>query len=79
MRTVASGVLFTSNESLWVEEAPVCAGSDFIDDVGFQINVKGARYMFAWRRLREERAEAVIVGRGWTIEDAAIGLQDDLQ
>lgn len=57
-----------------MEEAPVWAGLDFIDHVGFEINIERARHVFARGRFGEEGAEATIVGGGGPIQQAPIRL-----
>ena len=57
-----------------MEETPVCTRSDLIDDIGFQIHVKGTGYMLAGGSLREESAETIIVMRRRPIDETTIGL-----
>lgn len=73
-RTVARSILFASNESLGVEETPVGARPDLVDDIGFEIDVKRARDVLSRRGLREESAEAVIVGRGRALNETTVRL-----
>ena len=72
--TVAGSVLLAGDESLGVEEAPVCARSDLIDDVGLKVDIEGTRHMLARRGLGEERAETIVVGRGGPLDETTIGL-----
>lgn len=60
MHTVAGGVLLPIDEGLGMEQTPVRAIPDFIDDIGLEIDVQGAWHMLARRRLRKECAETVI-------------------
>lgn len=60
-RTVVSGVLLASDHGLWVEEGAVGTSPYFIDDIGFEIDVKRARHVFAGTGLGEESAEARVV------------------
>ena len=50
-RTVASSVLLASNKSLGVEKTSVRTIPDFVDDIGFKVNVKRSGHMFARRSL----------------------------
>ena len=61
-----------------MEETPVCAASDLIDDVGLEVNVERARHVLARRGLREESAEAIVVSRGRALNETTIGLKTDL-
>ena len=58
-----------------MEETPVRAGADLIDDVGFKVDVEGAGHVLSGRGLREERAETIIVSRRRALDEAAVGLQ----
>ena len=55
-----------------MEETPVYATPNLIDDVRFQIDVEGTRNVFARRGLREEGTETVVVGRA--IDETTVGL-----
>lgn len=57
--TVARSVLFPSDHRLWVEEFAVLARSDFVYDIGFQINIKRTRNVFPRRRFRKKGAKAI--------------------
>ena len=57
-----------------MEKTPVGAGSDLIDDVGLQVDVEGAGDVLARGGLREESAEAVIVGGRRALYKAPIRL-----
>ena len=61
--TVARSVLLACDKGLRVEEASIWASLDLINDIGLEVNVKGSGHVFARRSLREESAEATIVGR----------------
>ena len=58
-----------------MEETPVRATPDFIDDIRLKIDVEGAGNVFARGGLREESAEAGVVGRG-ILDDTTVGLED---
>ena len=66
---VVGGVFLTGNQLLGMVELLVGAGSDFIDDGGFQVHEKGARDVLAGPRLAEERVERVVANAlglvGW--------------
>jgi len=57
--TVARSVLFPSDHRLWVEEFAVLARSDFVYDIGFEVNVKRTRNVFPRRRFRKKGAKAI--------------------
>ena len=57
-----------------MEQAPVRARSDLIDDVRFEIDVKRPGDMLARRRFGEERAETIVVGRGGILSKTTVGL-----
>ena len=76
--TVARSVLFAGNKSLGVEEAPVGASADLIDNVGLEVDVKRAGNVLARRGLREESAQAIIVGRWRSLNKTTIGLSAGL-
>ena len=57
-----------------MEETPVRAVSDFINDIRFEVDVKGPGHVLAGRGLREERAEAAIVSGGRAFQQATIRL-----
>ena len=61
--TVVGGVLLARDKGLRVEEAPVWASLDLIDDIGLKVDVQGTGHVFARRSLGEESAEATVVGR----------------
>jgi hypothetical protein len=44
---VVGSILFSGDHLLWVEETSVCASADFINDIGLEIGVDGARDIFA--------------------------------
>ena len=70
--TVAGCIFFAGHQGLGVEETPVYATPNLIDDVRFEIDVEGARNVFARRGLREEGTETVVVGR--VIDETTVGL-----
>ena len=57
-----------------MEETPVGAGPDLIDDVGLEVDVKRAGDVLARRGLGEEGAEAIVVGGGGAVNETTIGL-----
>lgn len=57
-----------------MEETPVRARTDLVDDVGLEVDVERTRYVLAGRRLGEERAEAIIVRRRGTLDKTTVGL-----
>jgi hypothetical protein len=57
-----------------MEEGPVGTSSNLIDDIGFEIDVKGPGNMFSRAGFREEGGEAAIVLRWRPLDDATIGL-----
>lgn len=57
-----------------MEQAPVCARPDLVDNIGLKIDVERARNVFARRSLREESTEAFIVGRGRILRETAVRL-----
>jgi len=57
---VVGGILLSSDEGLWVEERAVLAGPDGVDHVGLEVDVDGARDVFAAARLGEEGREAIV-------------------
>jgi len=72
--TVAGGIFLAGNEGFGVEETPVWTVPNLIDDIGFKVDVEGTGHVFARGRLREECAEATIVGRRRTLEKTTVGL-----
>jgi hypothetical protein len=74
VHTVTGGIFLPSHKSLRVEETPVRAVSDFINDIRFQVNVKGPGHVFAGRGFGEKRAEAAIVSGGRAFQQATIRL-----
>lgn len=77
--TVAGSVLLASDEGLGVEKAPVRTRLHLIDHIGLEINVERAGHMFARRGLREESAEATVVGRRRVIKQATVRLDENRQ
>jgi len=57
---VVGSVLLAGDELLRVEELPVGAGANFINDRGFQVYKHGPGHMLASARLTEEGVEGVI-------------------
>lgn len=74
MRTVARGVFLASNKSLWVEETPVRAVPDLVNNIGLEIDVQGTGHVFARGSFGEESAEATIVVRRRLLNKATVGL-----
>ena len=56
-----------------MEETPVGARPDLIDDVGLKVDVKRAGNVLARGGLGEERAETIIVG-DCAVSETTIGL-----
>jgi hypothetical protein len=44
-----------------MEETSIRTTSDFIDDIGLEINVERTGHMFARRSLGEEGTEAIVI------------------
>lgn len=44
---IVGRILLSSNHLLWMEKIPIGTCADFVDDIGFEVTVDGARYMFA--------------------------------
>ncbi|RDX87499.1 hypothetical protein CR513_31025, partial [Mucuna pruriens] len=59
-REVVGGVLLAADQLLRVEQLPVRAGSDFVDNGRLQIHEDGAWDVFPGAGLAEERVEGVI-------------------
>lgn len=59
--TVVGGVLLTRHHSLGVEERPVGAGPNLVNDIWLEIDVEGARDVFSRAGLGEECAETGVV------------------
>lgn len=60
---------------LRVEQTPISAGPDLVDNVGFEITVDCARHIFSLACLREEGAEALVWIRSFTLlGEITIGL-----
>ena len=76
--TVAGSIFLAGHKSLGVEETPVCAIPDLIDDVGLKVDIEGPGHVFARGGLREEGAEAIVVGGGGAVNETTIGLFGDL-
>jgi hypothetical protein len=57
--TVIGSILLASDEGLRMEETAVGSRADLVDHVGLEIDVQGAGYVLARRRLREEGAETL--------------------
>ena len=57
-----------------MEETPVRTASDFIDDIGFKVDVERARHMLSGGGLREESTETIIVGRRRALNQTTIRL-----
>jgi hypothetical protein len=57
---VAGSIFFARNELLRVEQLSVSAGTNFIDDSGFQINENSAGDVLASSSLAEEGVEGII-------------------
>jgi hypothetical protein len=72
--TVARSILLASNESLRMKETSVCSIPDLVDNVGLKINVKRTRNVLSRGRFGEKCAEAIIVGRGRTLENTTVRL-----
>ena len=62
-RVVVRGVLFAGEQLLGMEELPIGARAHLVYDARLEVDEDGARHIFARRRLREERAERVVLGR----------------
>lgn len=65
---VVSGIFFTRDELLWMEELSVGSSSDFINDSGFQIEENTSGDVFTSTSLGEESVEGII-----TTTDGLIG------
>ena len=72
--TVAGSIFLARHKSLGVEETPVGAVTNLINDIGLEVNVERPRHVLARGRLREKGAEAIIVGRRRALQKATIGL-----
>ena len=59
-----------------MEQTPVGAVPNLVDDVGLKVHVERPRHVLARGRLREEGAEAIVVGRRGALQKAAVGLED---
>lgn len=57
-----------------MEQTPVGARPDLVDDVGLEVDVQRAGHVLAGRGLREESAEAIVVRRGRALNKTTIGL-----
>lgn len=75
-RTIVSSVLFPRDHRFWMEERPIQASLDIVDDAGFKINVQGAGNMLSRARLREEGRKAGISGRWRAFHDTTIRLEE---
>ena len=62
-----------------MKETPVRATPDLIDNIGLQVDVKGARDVLARGGLREESAKAIVMGRRRTLNKTPIRLQESLK
>ena len=71
--TVVSGILLAGDHRLGVEQASVGSRSDFVDDVGLQVDVERSGDVLAGAGLGEESREAVVIGAG-LIHQSTIGL-----
>ena len=76
VHTVARGILLASDHRLGVEETPVGASANLVNDIGLEIDVKGARDKFARRRLGEESTEAIWVMVGRWVDEATFRLEE---
>lgn len=72
--TIAGSVLLSSNKSLGVEETPVRAVPDLINNIGLEVDVQRTGHVFARGSFGEERAEATIVGRRRPFQETTVGL-----
>jgi hypothetical protein len=57
-----------------VEKAAVCATSNLIDDIGFEVNVEGTGDVFSGRSLGEEGTESIVARRDSAFNQTAIRL-----
>ena len=73
--TVASSIFFSSNQRLGMKQSSVSPRPDLIDDIRFEIDIKGTRDVFSASRLREESRETAIVLRWGALDDTAIRLR----
>ena len=62
-----------------MEETPVCAASDLIDDVGLEVDVERTRHVLSGGGLREKGAEAIIMGTRRTLDQTTIGLYTNVR
>ena len=44
-----------------MEETPIGASADLVDDIGLQVDIEGAWDVFSRGGLGEERAEAIVI------------------
>ena len=73
--TIASSIFLARYKSLGVEETPVSAVSNLIDDIGLKVDVERPRHVLAGGGLREKGAEAIIVGRWRALHETTVGLR----
>ena len=57
-----------------MEQTPVGARPNLVDNVGLEIDVERAGHVLAGRGFREESAEAIVVGGGRALNKTTIGL-----
>ena len=74
MLTVVRGVLLPGDHRLRVEERPVRAVLHVVNDARLEIDVERSRDVLARGRLREESAEAIVIGRWRAFNKTAIRL-----
>ena len=70
---VVGGILFSGDEWGGIEERAIGAGSDLIDDGGFEIEHEGSGYKLAGGGLGKKGACRVIMGELLRIMIVAIG------
>ena len=76
MRTVAGGVLLPRDQRLGVEETPVWAIPDLVNDIGLEVNVQRTGHVFARGSLREKGAEAMVVGASGAFNETTVRLKE---
>jgi hypothetical protein len=59
---VVGGILLAGDHQLGVEEGPVGASADFVDDVGLEISVDGSGDIFAIACMIERQLRGLIAG-----------------
>jgi hypothetical protein len=77
--TVARSILLASDKSLGVEKTPVCARSNLVDDIGFQVDVERTGHVLARGGFREESAETIIVRGRRVLNETTVGLKITLR